>query len=59
MSSVVKPHLSALHLNTRSFNQHINELKNLLGYIPFVFYFSGCSETFLTDTTGGGVVSYP
>ena len=58
MSSVVKPHLSALHLNARSSNQHINESKNHLDYISFVFYFIGCSETFLTNSTGGGVVSY-
>ena len=49
LSSVVKPHLSALHLNTRSFNQHINELNNLLDNISFVLYFTGCSETFLTS----------
>ena len=49
LSSVVKPHLSALHLNTRIFNQHINELNNLLDNISLVLYFIGCSETFLTS----------
>lgn len=49
LSIVVKPHLSALHLNTRSFNQHFDEWKNLLDSVPFVFDFIGCSETFLTN----------
>ena len=45
----MEPHLSALHLNTRSFNQHFDELKYLLDSVPFVFDFIGCSETFLTS----------
>ena len=51
LSSFVKPHLSALHLNTRSLNQHFTELCNFLDHTPFVFYFIGCSETWITPQT--------
>ena len=45
---VVKPYLSALHLNIRSLNQHFTELCNVLDSTPFVFDFIGCSETWLS-----------
>ena len=35
LSNSVKPQLSALHLNIRSFNQHFDEFKNLLDSVPF------------------------
>ena len=37
LSNVVKPHLSALHLNIGSLCKHIDELHNLLDNIPFEF----------------------
>ena len=35
LSKVVKPQLSALHLNIWSIRQHFDEFKNLLDSIPF------------------------
>ena len=48
LSSFVKPHLSAFHLNIRSLNQHFTELCNFLDHTPFVFDFIECSETWIT-----------
>ena len=48
LSNVVKPHLSALHLNIRSLCKHIGELHNLLDNIPFEFHLIACSETWIT-----------
>ena len=48
LSNVVKPHLSALHLNIRSLCKHIGELHNLLDSIPFEFHLIACSETWIT-----------
>ena len=48
LSSVVKPHLSALHLNIRSLCKHIDELHNLLDNIPFEFDIIACSKTWIT-----------
>ena len=39
LSFVVKPHLSAFHLNIRSLNGHFSELIELLDSIPFAFDF--------------------
>ena len=47
LSNVVKPHLSALHLNIRSLCKHIGELHNLLDNIPFEFHLIACSETWI------------
>ena len=41
----MKPQLSVLHLNVRSFNQHFDEFKNLFDSLPFPFDFVGCLET--------------
>lgn len=49
LSKTVKPQLSALHLNVRSFNQHFDEFKNLFDSLPFSFDFVGCSETFFNS----------
>ena len=49
LSKTVKPQLSALHLNVRSFNQHFDEFKNLFDSLPFSFDFVGCSETFINS----------
>ena len=48
LSAIVKPQYSAFHINTRSLNQHYEELCNLLNSIPVNFDFIGCSETWLT-----------
>ena len=48
LSSVVKPHLSALHPNIRSLCKHIDELRNLLDNIPFEFDIIACSEIWTT-----------
>ena len=48
LSNVVKPHLSALHLNIRSLSKHIDELHNPLDNIPFEFDIIACSETWIT-----------
>ena len=48
LSSVVKPQLSALHLNIRSLNKHFDELCNLLDSIPFEIDMIACSETWIT-----------
>ena len=45
LSNVVKPHLSALHLNIRSLCKHIDQLHNLLDNSPFEFDIIACSET--------------
>lgn len=45
LSSVVKPQLSALHLNIRSLSKHFDELCNLLDSIPFEIDMIACSET--------------
>lgn len=39
LSKAVKPDLSALHLNVRSFNQHFNEFKYLFYSFPFSLNF--------------------
>ena len=46
LSNVVKPQLSALHLNIRSLCKHIDDLRNL--NIPFEFDIIVCSETWIT-----------
>ena len=48
LSSSVKPHLSALHLNIRNLNQHFIELCNFLDHTPFFYHFIGRSETWIT-----------
>ena len=48
LSFVVKPHLSAFHLNVRSLNRHFGELIELLDSIPFAFDFMAFSETWFT-----------
>ena len=48
LSTIVKPHLSALHLNIRSLSKHFDELCNLLDSIPFEFDLIACSETWTT-----------
>ena len=48
LSNVVKPHLSALHLNIRSLCKHIDELHSLLDKSPFEFDIIACSETWIT-----------
>ena len=45
LSTIVKPHLSALHLNIRSLSKHFDELCNLLDSTPFEFDLIACSET--------------
>ena len=49
LSKVVKPNLSVLHLNVRSFNKSFDELKNIFDSLPFSFDFLGCSETFINS----------
>ena len=51
LSFVVKPHLSAFHLNVRSLNRHFSELIELLASIPFAFDFMAFSETWFTSET--------
>ena len=49
LSSLVKPHLSALHLNARSLVKHFDELCNLLDSISDIeFDLIVCSETWNT-----------
>ena len=48
LSTIVKPHLSALHLNIRSLSKHFDELCNLLDSTPFEFDLIACSETWIT-----------
>ena len=48
LSNVVKPLLSALHLNIISLCRHIDELRNLLDNIHFEFDVIACSETWIT-----------
>lgn len=47
LSSVVKPQLSALHLNNRSLSKHFDELCNLLDSIPFEIDMIACSGTWI------------
>ena len=49
LSKAVKPQLSALHLNVRSFNQHFGEFKNLFDSLPFFFDFVGCPDIFINS----------
>ena len=64
LSFVIKPHLSAFHLNIRSLKGHFSELIELLDSIPFVFDFMAFStETNMvsddhTYSSGGGVALY-
>ena len=51
LSFVVKPHLSAFHLNVRSLSRHFSELIELLASIPFAFDFMAFSETWFTSET--------
>ena len=51
LCAIVKPQYSSLHINTRSLNQHHEELCNLLNSIPANFDFVGCSETWLTEVS--------
>lgn len=46
-SSVVRPQLSALHLNIRSLNKHYNELCTFLDTISIQFDLIACSETWI------------
>ena len=49
LSSLVKPHLSALHLNARSLLKHFDELCNPLDSISDIeFDLIACSETWKT-----------
>ena len=48
LSNVVKPHLSALHLNIRSLRKHVDELHNIIDSIPFEFDLIACPETWIT-----------
>ena len=45
LSRTVKPQYSAIHLNTRSLNEHFQQSCNLLDFILCKFDFIGCSET--------------
>ena len=48
LSTLVKPQISALHLNIRSLSKHFDELCNLLDSIPFEIDLIACSETWIT-----------
>ena len=48
LSHVVKPQLSALHLNIRSLSKHFDELCHLLNSFPFQLDLFACSETWIT-----------
>ena len=45
---VVKPQLSALHLNVRSLSKHFDELCHRLNSFPFQLDLFACSETWIT-----------
>ena len=45
---VVKPQLSALHLNIRSLSKHFDELCHLLNSFPFQLDLFACCETWIT-----------
>lgn len=45
LSSVVRPQLSALHLNIRSLNKHYDELCTFLDNISIQFDLIACSES--------------
>ena len=49
LSKAVKPQLSVLHLNVRSFNQDFGEFKNLFDSLPFSFDFVGCPDIFVNS----------
>ena len=51
LSRTVKPQYSAIHLNTRSLNQHFEQMCNLLDSISFKFDFIDCSEIWFTSET--------
>ena len=48
LSHVVKPQLSALHLNIRSLSKHFDELCHLLNSFRFQLDLFACSETWIT-----------
>ena len=48
LSHVVKPQLSALHLNIRSLSKHFDELCHLLNSFPFQLDLFACSETWIS-----------
>ena len=48
LSHVVKPQLSALHLNIRSLSKHFDELCHLLNSFPFQLDLFACCETWIT-----------
>ena len=48
LSHVVKPQLSALHLNIRSLSKHFDELCHLLNSFPYQLDLFACSETWIT-----------
>ena len=48
LSHVVKPQLSALHLNITSLSKHFDELCHLLNSFPFQLDLFACSETWIT-----------